>query len=350
MIAIAPSDVALALRSSKPPASSSSGTITTPPPTPKSALKKPATSPIRSSRTAPMLRRGRDDGRAHRAARRRARAGGALPRLRRRPRADRRPLPQDATPSTETRAELERLVARYALVAIVSGRAGDDVRERVGSKGSSASARTASSSSRRPNAGGRRSPPSPPTRPGRPAHVELKGLTISFHYRGRADEREAVRELEAIADDRARGGLVARFGRKVLEVLPPVGSNKGTAARHLLEEQRLGGRSPPATTRPTSTRSGRSTASTWRYASRSPRPSRRSCCSRWRTSSSTAPLRSSNCCGACEQGEVPAKEAGLHHEIGTLSYLCPTPGRVPRAEAAPRLREPHDLCMRTAVP
>src|SRR5947199_25219 len=28
---------------------------------------------------------------------------------------------------------------------------------------------------------------------------------------------------------------VARFGRKVLEVLPPVGSNKGTAVRSLLE-------------------------------------------------------------------------------------------------------------------
>ena len=30
----------------------------------------------------------------------------------------------------ETRAELARLVGRYALVAVVSGRAGDDVRER----------------------------------------------------------------------------------------------------------------------------------------------------------------------------------------------------------------------------
>jgi trehalose-phosphatase len=32
---------------------------------------------------------------------------------------------------------------------------------------------------------------------------------------------------------------VARFGRKVLEVLPPVGANKGTAVRHLLEERGL---------------------------------------------------------------------------------------------------------------
>src|SRR5947209_1848099 len=40
--------------------------------------------------------------------------------------------PEDAVAPAETRAELERLVARYALVAVVSGRAGDDVRERVG--------------------------------------------------------------------------------------------------------------------------------------------------------------------------------------------------------------------------
>ncbi len=48
-----------------------------------------------------------------------------------------------------------------------------------------------------------------------------------------------MRELEAIADAARREGLVARFGRKVLEVLPAVGSNKGTAVRHLLEERGL---------------------------------------------------------------------------------------------------------------
>ena len=43
--------------------------------------------------------------------------------------------PEDAAAPPETRAELERLVARYALVAVVSGRAGDDVRARVGVEG-----------------------------------------------------------------------------------------------------------------------------------------------------------------------------------------------------------------------
>src|SRR5260221_2650345 len=52
---MAASDVAVADRSSQPPTRSSSGTITMPPPTPKSALKNPAVSPIRISRTGTRL-------------------------------------------------------------------------------------------------------------------------------------------------------------------------------------------------------------------------------------------------------------------------------------------------------
>jgi trehalose-6-phosphatase len=48
-----------------------------------------------------------------------------------------------------------------------------------------------------------------------------------------------VRRLDAIADGAREEGLVARYGRKVLEVLPPVGSHKGTAVRHLLDEHGL---------------------------------------------------------------------------------------------------------------
>jgi trehalose 6-phosphate phosphatase len=69
--------------------------------------------------------------------------------------------------------------------------------------------------------------------------VELKGLAVAFHFRGRPDERQAVRALDAIAESAREEGLVARYGRKVLEVLPPVGSHKGTAVRRLLEEHEL---------------------------------------------------------------------------------------------------------------
>src|SRR5581483_3563772 len=69
--------------------------------------------------------------------------------------------------------------------------------------------------------------------------VELKGLAIAFHFRDRADERAAVRELDAIAETAREEGLVARYGRRILEVLPPVGSHKGTAVRRLLAEHGL---------------------------------------------------------------------------------------------------------------
>src|SRR5262249_9833828 len=52
VIPIAASDLAVALRASQWQTSSSSGTMTSPPPTPNSALKKPATRPMRTSRTA----------------------------------------------------------------------------------------------------------------------------------------------------------------------------------------------------------------------------------------------------------------------------------------------------------
>jgi trehalose 6-phosphate phosphatase len=67
----------------------------------------------------------------------------------------------------------------------------------------------------------------------------VKRLAVAFHFRGRLDEAEAVRELDAIADSAREEGLVARYGRKILEVLPPVGSHKGTAVRRLLEDRGL---------------------------------------------------------------------------------------------------------------
>jgi trehalose-phosphatase len=69
--------------------------------------------------------------------------------------------------------------------------------------------------------------------------IETKGLAVAFHYRGQEDEAEAVRALDAIAESARDEGLVARYGRKILEVLPPVGSHKGTAVRRLLEEHGL---------------------------------------------------------------------------------------------------------------
>ncbi len=45
--------------------------------------------------------------------------------------------------------------------------------------------------------------------------------------------------LEAVAARARHEGLVPRFGRKVLELRPPIGAHKGTAVAHLLGERGL---------------------------------------------------------------------------------------------------------------
>jgi trehalose 6-phosphate phosphatase len=145
------------------------------------------------------------------------------------------PRPADAFPPEETRDELRRLVERYALVAVVSGRAGDDVRARVGVDGIVVVGSHGLELDRQADRWRQQIVDFASAAPW-PAHeIELKGLSVAFHFRDAPDEAAAVVELEAIAESARDEGLMARFGRKVLEVLPPVGSNKGTAVRHLLE-------------------------------------------------------------------------------------------------------------------
>ena len=69
--------------------------------------------------------------------------------------------------------------------------------------------------------------------------TENKQLTASLHYRGSQDEGAARAALEDVKARAEREGFVARFGRKVLEVLPPLEAHKGTAVRQLLAERDL---------------------------------------------------------------------------------------------------------------
>ena len=143
--------------------------------------------------------------------------------------------PEDAYPPAETRAELRRLVRRYGLVAVVSGRAGDDVRDRVAVDGVVYVGSHGLELDHQADRWRQQIADFASAAPWLASEIELKGLSVAFHYRNRDDERAAVLELDALAESARDEGLVARFGRKVLEVLPPVGSNKGTAVRHLLE-------------------------------------------------------------------------------------------------------------------
>jgi trehalose 6-phosphate phosphatase len=147
------------------------------------------------------------------------------------------PRPEDARVPPETQDELRRLHGRYALVGCVSGRAGEDARRivgvpelvYVGNHGLELEPESRSWGERLlrfmvdvdwPD-------------------LEDKGLTASLHYRTAPDEDAARAELEEIADRARKAGFVARFGRKVLEILPPIKASKGTAIRRLLSQQGL---------------------------------------------------------------------------------------------------------------
>ena len=70
-------------------------------------------------------------------------------------------------------------------------------------------------------------------RRGAPRRAEAPdGLVALAHVLRRG--RRPSRELEQLADRAVAAGLVPRFGRKVLEVRPPVDADKGTAVSALL--------------------------------------------------------------------------------------------------------------------
>jgi trehalose 6-phosphate phosphatase len=147
------------------------------------------------------------------------------------------PRPEDARVPEETRAELRRLNDRYALVACISGRAGADAHRIVGVPGLVYVG----------NHGLELDDEAAEWRDRLQRFLEAvdwpatenKGLTASLHYRGSEDEGVARAALEGVKARAEHAGFVARFGRKVLEVLPPLEVNKGTAVRHLLAERDL---------------------------------------------------------------------------------------------------------------
>jgi len=147
------------------------------------------------------------------------------------------PRPEDARVPDETRAELRRLVHFYALVACVSGRAGEDARSIVGvpeltfvgNHGLELEPAAEEWSTRLAAFLEETAWP----------RTEDKGLTAALHYRDAPDEAAARLELDAIAERARAAGFVARYGRKVLELVPPLQANKGTAVRRLLGERGL---------------------------------------------------------------------------------------------------------------
>ena len=147
------------------------------------------------------------------------------------------PRPELAAVPDGVRAELARLAARYCLVACVTGRVSGDAERLVGVPGieyvgthglelDEAAVAFAPALARFRDEVG--------------LEVEDKGLTLTYHYREAADEAAARVELEAVADAARGAGLEPRWGRKVLEIRPPVPADKGTATRLLVARSGAG--------------------------------------------------------------------------------------------------------------
>jgi trehalose 6-phosphate phosphatase len=146
------------------------------------------------------------------------------------------PSPDDARVPDETREVLRNLADRYALVACVTGRPSDDAREIVGVPGLTYVGEHgleleagAAEWAHRIHAFATSAP----------WEAEDKPLSAAFHYRTAVDPAAAQAVLERVAVAAREEGFRTRWGRMVLEVLPPVQASKGTAVRRLLEQYAL---------------------------------------------------------------------------------------------------------------
>jgi len=147
--------------------------------------------------------------------------------------------PEDATVPQETRVEVERLAARYALVACITGRSSADARRMVGVDG----LHYVGIHGLEGHPGVSEYTPQLERLVEAvqwPWRVEGKaGVTTAFHFR-EVDEDEAGEAVARLLEGADDLGLVAQRGRKVVEVRPPIDVDKGTAARELLGDRGLG--------------------------------------------------------------------------------------------------------------
>jgi trehalose 6-phosphate phosphatase len=144
---------------------------------------------------------------------------------------------------------LGQAARRYGLVACISGRAAADARRLVGVGGI---AYAGSHGAELLEPGETRARISPafeswagqverfaserddPQLRGLRVRIERKGPIVAFHWRGVPDEDAARTRLEAFAREAEADGLDFHWGRKVLEIRPPVPVDKGQAVRELV--------------------------------------------------------------------------------------------------------------------
>jgi trehalose 6-phosphate phosphatase len=69
--------------------------------------------------------------------------------------------------------------------------------------------------------------------------AEDKDVIRAYHWRGAPNEAAAEAALRELAAKAEADGLVVHWGRKVLEVRPPVALNKGRGVEHLLDGAKM---------------------------------------------------------------------------------------------------------------
>jgi trehalose 6-phosphate phosphatase len=148
-----------------------------------------------------------------------------------------RDRPEDARVPDETRRELERLTGAYGLVAAVTGRPSAVAREIVGVEGMRYAGEHGLELD--PRAADWAGPIHGFAAEVPWADTEVKPLSVAFHYRRAPDQEVAREQLEPVAAAALDLGFRPRWGRLVLEVLPPIDVTKGTAVLALLAESGL---------------------------------------------------------------------------------------------------------------
>ena len=155
----------------------------------------------------------------------------------------------DAAISEATRSLLTAIARHYGVVACISGRQASDTR-RIVSIGSIAYVGSHGGELLPP--GGVEPQVNPELRAWRRrvqdftrdtdgatlarlrVRLEDKGAITAFHWRGAPDEAAAAAAVEQIARDAEGAGFHIHWGRKVLEVRPPVRIDKGVGVQTLL--------------------------------------------------------------------------------------------------------------------
>jgi trehalose 6-phosphate phosphatase len=157
---------------------------------------------------------------------------------------------EDAHVPETTRQLLMRVARKYAIVACVSGRRASEARAMVsigsisylGSHGAELLRAGWTEAvldpgledwARRIHEFGREADTTDLRR--RRVRLEDKGAIVAFHWRGAPDAEAARAAIDAIAARAQEAGLRTHWGRKVLEVRPPVRIDKGAGILSFLE-------------------------------------------------------------------------------------------------------------------